>query len=158
MRQSDIDSQQARTGRDWKRVLVPALRQPYSQRALDVAFRLAKGTGATVLLAFVVEVPRILPLEAAMPETEADAAFALRDAQDIGTAYKVPVEAFIHRTRSAREGILKLITLEKVDLLMVGARFDGLRGLPRELVRDLFDSAPCEVVLDFVPGEKEASA
>lgn len=138
----------------WKRLLVPAVDAGYSMRSLEVAFRLAQGTGATVQLAFVIEVPRALPLDAAMPDTEKLAANSLRDAQEAARAYKVPVEAFIHRTRSAPEGILKLIAQEKADVLVLGGRPDAIRGLPSELLRELFRRAPCEVVLDYIADEK----
>ena len=150
----EIAQQTTRTQRDWKRVLVPAVDAAYSMRSLEVAFRLAQGTGATVQLAFLVVVPRSLPLEAAMPDTEFVAAAALRDAQEAAQGYKLPVEAFVHRARSAPDGILKLITQEDIDLLVLGGRPDGLRGLPGDMIRDLFERAPCEVVVDYIAGEK----
>lgn len=144
----------ARTQDTWKRLLVPAVDAGYSMRSLEVAFRLAQGTEATVQLAFVIAVPRALPLEAALPESEMLAAITLRDAQEAARAYKVPVEAFVHRTRSAPEGILKLIAQEKTDLLILGGRPDAIRGLPKELLRELFRRAPCEVVMDYIADEK----
>ncbi len=146
--------EKARTQRQWKRILVPAVDVAYSMRSLQVAFRLAQETGATVLLAFVMEVPRALPLEASLPDSETVAARALADAQEAARPQRVPVEPFVHRTRSARDGILKLIGQENVDLLVLGARPDGLRGLPGDLTRELYERAPCEVVLDYIAGEK----
>ena len=151
---NEIAQEATRTQRDWKRVLVPAVDAAYSMRSLEVAFRLAQGTGATVQLAFLVVVPRSLPLEAAMPDTESVAATALRDAQEAAQGHKVLVEAFVHRARSAPDGILKLIGQENIDLLVLGGRPDGLRGLPGEMIRDLFERAPCEVVVDYIAGEK----
>lgn len=151
---TDTASGGAAGERVWKRVLAPAVDTPYSMRSLEVAYRLAQGTGATVHLAFVIEVPRSLPLEAALPDAEGVAAMALRDAQEAARPYNVPVEAFVHRTRSAPEGILKLIGQASIDLLVLGGRPDALRGLPSELIKDLFRRAPCEVVLDYIAGEK----
>jgi len=150
----EIGKEAARTQESWKCLLVPAVDAPYSMRSLEVAFRLAQGTDATVQLAFVIAVPRSLPLEAALPESEMLAATTLRDAQEAARAYKVPVEAFVHRTRNAPDGILKLIAQEKTDLLVLGGRPDAIRGLPRELLRELFRRAPCEVVLDYIADEK----
>lgn len=151
---SEIRQEIDRTQRQWKRVLVPALDMPYSMRSLEVAYRLAQGTGASVKLAFIIEVPRSLPIHADMPDSEATAARALGDAQEAARTYKVTVEPFVHRTRNAREGILKLIDQENVDLLILGARPDGLRGLSKDLTRELFARAPCEVVLDYIADEK----
>ena len=140
--------------RPWSRVLVPAVDSPYSMRSLEVAYRLAQGAGAAVQLAFVVVVPRAFPLDAALPDIELVASAALDAAREEARPYRVPVEAFVHRTRNAADGILKLIAQENVDLLVLGGRPDELRGLHRDLVRDLFRRAPCEVVLDYIADEK----
>jgi nucleotide-binding universal stress UspA family protein len=149
-----IAAEMTRTERQWKNVLVPALDNPYSMRSLEVAYRLAQGTGAAVKLAFVVEVPRALPLDAAMPDSETVASSALDAAREAARPFRVQIEPFVHRTRNARDGILKLITQENVDLLVLGGRPDGLRGLPSDLTRELFRRSPCEVVLDYIADEK----
>lgn len=144
-----------RTQRQWNRLLVPALDMAYSMRSLEVAFKLAQGANASVKLAFILEVPRALPISAPIPYSESIAAKALEDAQAAARAYRgITVEPFVHRTRSARDGILKLITQENIDLMVLGARPDGLRGLPKDLTRELFARAPCEVVLDYIADEK----
>ena len=144
----------ARTERQWKRVLVPAVDMPYSMRSLEVAYRLAQGTGGTVNLAFILEVPRALPLDAALPEAEIVASSALDDARQAALPFKVSAEPFVHRTRNAADGILKLIAQDNIDLLVLGGRPDGLRGLSRDLNRELFRRATCEVVLDYIADEK----
>lgn len=151
---SEIEGESRRTGRQWKRLLVPAVDMPYSMRSLEVAYRLAQGTGGTVKLAFVIEVPRSLPLEASMPDSETVAANALEAAQEAARPYQITVEPFIHRTRSATDGIIKLITQENVDLLVLGGRPDGIRGLSSDLTKELFRRATCEVVLDYIADEK----
>jgi nucleotide-binding universal stress UspA family protein len=144
----------AQAQRQWKKILVPAVDRPYSGRCLEVAYRLAQDAGATVQLAYVLEVPRALALEAALPEFEMNAGEALRVAQQRAVPFKVAVEPYVHRTRSAREGILRLVTQEKIDLLVLGGRPDGNRGLSSDLARDLFQCCPCETVVDYIAGEK----
>lgn len=138
----------------WHCLLIPALDQPFSSRALEVAYRLAQGTTATVQLAFFIEVPRALALDAALPDTEAVAGSALRAAQEEAVPFGVSVQPVIHRTRSAHDRILSLIAEEKVDLLVLGARPDRQRGLPGDMARDLFLAAPCEVIVDYIANEK----
>lgn len=140
--------------RRWQRVLVPTLERPYSARALDVAFRLARQTSATVHLAYIIEVPRAYALQDPLPDLDEPAAEALRDAQALAKPYPITIQPFVHRTRKARDGILALIEQENIDLLVLGARPDELRGLPRDLARELFESARCEVVVDYMAGEK----
>ena len=141
------------TPRRWLRMLVPAVDRPYSTRCLELAYRLAQDTGATVQLAYVLEVPRTLSLEALLPEAEVMASEALQVAQQVAIPFKVKTEPFVHRTRSAHDGILRLIAQEKIDLLILGGRPDGTRGLPSDLARELFQSAVCEVVADYIAGE-----
>lgn len=150
----EIGRETARTERQWKRVLVPAVDMPYSMRSLEVAYRLAQGTGGTVSLAFILEVPRSLPLDAALPEAEVVASSALEDGREAARPFRVTVEPFVHRTRNAADGILKLVTQENIDLLVLGGRPDGLRGLSSDLTKELFRRATCEVVLDYIADEK----
>jgi nucleotide-binding universal stress UspA family protein len=145
------------TGHDkkcWTRVLVPSLGRPYSMRGLEVACRLARTSNATIHLAYVMEVPRSLVIEASIPDVEALAASVLKDAEDFATTYRIPVTSTVYRTRNAGDGILKLIHEAECDLLVLGARPDEMRGLPRDLTRQLFETAPCEVVLDYIAGEQ----
>lgn len=143
-----------RLERKWKRILVPAFDMPYSMRSLEVAYRLAQGSGAIVKLAFVIEVPRALPMEAPMPDSESVAEDSLRAAQEAARPFNVAAEPFVQRTRSAPDGILKLINQESIDLIVLGGRPDSIRGLSRDLMHDLFKKAPCEVVLDYIADEK----
>ena len=54
----------------WRSLLIPAVDQPYSNRALEVAFRLAQGTDARIQLAYLIEVPARAPTaRAACPAT-----------------------------------------------------------------------------------------
>lgn len=138
----------------WSRMLIPAVDQPYSNRALEMAFRLAEGTHTRIQLAYIIEVPRILPLDAALPDAESVAANALNIAERAAMPYKVQVESVIHRTRKAKERILSLIAEERIDLLVLGARPDRLRGLPGDMTRELFFAAPCEVLVDYIANEK----
>ncbi len=135
-------------------MLLPAVDQPYSDRALDVAFRLAAGTDTRVCLAYLIEVPRILALDAALPDSEAVAATALNIAERAAMSYNIQVESVIHRTRKAHDRILSLIPEEKIDLLVLGARPDRTRGLPGDMARELFLAAPCEVIVDYIANEK----
>ncbi len=89
-----------------------------------------------------------------MPDAEEVAATALNVAERAAIPYKVQVESVIHRTRKAHDRILSLIPEESVDLLVLGARPDRLRGLPGDMARELFLAAPCEVVVDYIANEK----
>ncbi|MGO8673037.1 MAG: universal stress protein [Capsulimonadaceae bacterium] len=151
---ADTPRQQFYDNRCWRRILVPAAAQPYSTRSLEVACRLAQTSGATVHLAFMMEIPRSLPLNASIPDLEALAASVLKDGEDVARQYHVPVISTVHRMRAACEGVLKLLAEADCDLLVLGARPDETRGLPRDVARRLFECAPSEVVLDYIAGEQ----
>ena len=138
----------------WSCMLIPAVDQAYSNRALEMAYRLAAGTRTQIQLAYIIEVPRILPLDAALPDAESVAANALNIAERAAVPYGVSVQSVIHRTRNAKDRILSLIAEEKADLLILGGRPDRLRGLPAELNRELFFAAPCEVLVNYIANEK----
>ena len=138
----------------WHSVLVPAVDQPFSTRCLEVAFRLAQRSNARVQLAYFIEVPRTLSLNADMPDAEEVAASSLNVAERTAIPYKIQVQSVIHRTRSAQDRILSLIPEENIDLLVLGARPDRQRGLPREMARELFLAAPCEVIVDYIANER----
>ena len=93
-------------------------------------------------------------LDASMPDDEALAASVLQDGEEIARQYKVPVISSVYRTRNYEDGVHKLIKEAECDLLVLGARPDEARGLPRDMTRSLFQSAECEVVLDYIAGEQ----
>lgn len=134
----------------WRCVLVPAHELPYSERSLAVASRLAKESNARVLLVYLVEVHRSLSIDEVQPEAEQIALNTLSAGEAVVKSFHVPVETRIFHTRNVREGIRKLIQQEAVDLLILGRRHDDLRGLQRDVAKDLFDEAPCEVIVDYI--------
>lgn len=119
-----------------------------------MACRLAQTSGATLQLVFVLEVPRSLVIDAAVPDSEALAGSVLKDGEDIAREFHVTVVSTVYRARNAAEGILKLVKEAECDLLVLGARPDETRGLPRELTKQLFTTAPCEVIVDYIAGEQ----
>jgi nucleotide-binding universal stress UspA family protein len=138
----------------WKKILVPGLARPYSRRAVKLACRLAQASGAQLYLAYMLEVPRAFMLDASMPEAECIAGDILADAEQVAEAFNIHPISMVHRVRNPMEGILKLISEEQFDLLVIGARPDETRGLPREFSRDLALAARCEVIIDYIADEQ----
>src|SRR5665213_1506318 len=73
----------------WRTILVPAYERPYSKRCIAVASRLAKGSGGTVMLSYLMEVPRAFPLDADQPEEELIADRVLADAEAVVRSFHV---------------------------------------------------------------------
>jgi hypothetical protein len=79
-------------------ILLPFTGAEISRRAVDAALRLARAEGATLMPAYLAQVPKSLPLDCAIPK-EADRAMAMLEAiEQRASAEDVPVDA-PHRTR-----------------------------------------------------------
>jgi nucleotide-binding universal stress UspA family protein len=138
----------------WKKVILPALSAPFSMRSVHAACRLCQVTpGAELSLVYFVEVPRSIALHATMPGEDGMAEDALAAAANASTTYGVAAHTEVVHVREATDGIAKFVRQQSVDLIVLGARADGLRGLPLELCRDLYGKADCEVILNYVGAE-----
>src|SRR5438105_12681329 len=91
----------------YRSVLVPVADNSESEKALDVACRLAAEHHAAITAVAVVEVPALLPLGSHMLEEEADARRVLARAAAIGEAYGITVSTRIVRGREASAAIVE---------------------------------------------------
>jgi nucleotide-binding universal stress UspA family protein len=138
----------------YKRVLLPAApSMGYSEEAVTLACRLAgsAGGGASVLLAYIIEVPRILPPDAAMPEEEAEAERVLARAAEAVKKYGLPARTQVRKARATVEETLRALRDENADLLVLmippDARDPNTPHPFSVLTTELARRAPCEVVL-----------
>ena len=104
-----------------RKLLVPAADNPESERAMDVACRLANEHGATIAVLHVVEIPPVLPLGAHMTEEHEAAHRLLERTAAIGDMYGVNVVPRILRDRVAGEAIVGFAARRGVELIVMGA-------------------------------------
>jgi len=133
-------------------ILVPTTAADYSERGVELACRLAQEHGAEILLVYVIEVPRTLPLGAALEKAEQEAKAALDTAQGVVVLHNLPVNALVQRAREAGDGIISAAKDHRADLIVVG--IGPRRGTPRlwgRTAETLLHRAPCEVVFDKLP-------
>lgn len=136
-----------------KRILVPTTGMPYSDRGVELACRLGEMQKADILLAYVIEVPRTLPLNAPLPEADAKAEEALNRAVEIVKLHELEAKPLVERAREAAEGIIRAAKDNQADLIVLGMRTDfrgGQAGMGRT-TETLLHRAPCEVVVDKLP-------
>ncbi len=139
----------ARRSLDIARVIVvPTTEQPYSQRGVELACRLAEEQRAEILLVSVVEVPRTLDLGAPMEPAEEEARRALETAAQVVRLHNLPVRTMVQRARAAGDGIIAAAKDHNADLIVM-----GIAGVHRghtwgTTAEALLHRAPCEVIFD----------
>ncbi len=136
-----------------RRIMVPIMDRFYSERAVELACRLASGKPTKILLAYIIEVPRTMPLSIPLPVIEQSAQKATADGLSIVKRHNLIGESTTVRSREAGEGIARAAKDYDVDLVVLGVRGD--RGMMESVFARtsafLLRRAPCEVLIDFVP-------
>jgi nucleotide-binding universal stress UspA family protein len=140
-----------------KNLLVPTQGMAYSERGVEVACRLGAEQNATIILVYVIEVPRTLPLNAEMTEEDKKAREAIKQAEQLATLHKMKFISFVVRARSAGEEIVKLAKEQNADVIVMGIRQhiglkENILGRTSDIV---LRKAPCEVIIDKLPAEEE---
>ena len=137
--------------RGYRRLLVPVVDDPESERAVELACRLAADHSATLVAVVVVEIPPLLPLDAHMVEEEAAARALLERAGATADAYGVRFSPRIVRGREAADAIVKLVRSEHSELVVIGgssrSKTSSVAGNLGATVRRVLETAPCRVLL-----------
>ena len=148
----------------YRRILVPAIGTEPGRAAQEIAFSLAKATGAKVLITHVVTSPRrdrghTYPFWSPRVAREADAQRTrvaeqvVEDACAFAAQMGVRTEPVLRVGVSASLEILKLARERQVDLLVVAANLRQLSGRPflGHGVEDLLEAAEATVVVVTAP-------
>ena len=127
------------------RILFPFLGTELSQCGLDVALRVARIEGATLVPVFLARVPMHLPLDTALPD-QCDGAIPLLEAIDQRAARSgVSVDSRIEPGRRYRHAIRQMIEHETFDTTVVTAADHGTAGLLPDEIRWLLENVPGEI-------------
>ena len=103
------------------RILFPFLGDSISERTLQAAIRLAKAEEATLVPAYIAEIPLYLSPETALP-ARCESAMPLLDAIEQRAAEQgIAVDTRIETGRTARHALRKLVESERFDRLVVPA-------------------------------------
>ena len=136
-------------------IIVPILDLFYTERAVELACRMGKQQNATIVLAYIVEVPRLVTLDSRLPaETEERAQQALKHAKAIVERHGLKPVTKTLRAREANEGIGQIVQMYKGDIVVLGVQA-AERHLPSIFTRTadaLMRRPPCEVLIDSMPG------
>jgi basic amino acid/polyamine antiporter, APA family len=133
----------------YRRILVPVCDTVESERAMDVACRLADARASITCIA-VVEIPPLLPLDAHMQDEENRAHAALQRARAIAETYGVSYRPRLLRSRRAAPAILREAEADDVQLIVIAALRRQLRRGPAVLggtVEHVLRHASCRVLV-----------
>jgi len=137
----------------FKRILVPTSGVPYSEKGIELACRLGEKQEAEIVLTYVLEIPRTLPLDAPIPEAQKQAEEALQRGKDIVELHHLSPTLRVERAREAGEGIIKVAKDNDVDVIVLGMRPSWRASQTGwgKTTDTLLRKAHCEVVIDKLP-------
>ncbi len=130
-----------------KRILLPFTGADISRRAFESAVRLAKAENATIMPAFLVRVPRQLPIDSPVPAQCSFGLPLLDVIEQRAGAQGIPVDSRIARGRTYRDALRRLLDEERFDRIIVSASDDRRHGLSSDDLEWLLDRVPAEVLI-----------
>ena len=137
--------------RGYRRLLVPIAANEESERAVDLACRLAADSHASITALAVVEIPALLPLDAHMDDVEDEARRLLERVGATGDSYGVKVSPKLLRARNAGAAIVASAAAGGVELIVLGAPRERLRSSTAVVfggtTEYVLKHAPCRVLL-----------
>jgi nucleotide-binding universal stress UspA family protein len=128
-------------------ILLPFTGTEISRRAVDAALRLSRAEGATLMPAYLAQVPKSLPLDCPIPREAGQAMAMLEAIEQRAVAKGVPVDARIERGRTYRHALARLLAEEEFDRVVVSAGATGSHGLSGDDLVWLLEKAPAEVMI-----------
>jgi hypothetical protein len=133
-------------GQGSRRILFPFLGAKLSEPALGAALRIARAEGATLVPAYLAEVPLSLNLETPL-RRQAELALPLLEAiEQRALEAGVEVDSRIERGRTYRHAFRQLIHHETFDRVVAAGASNG-DGFRADDVAWLLENAPGEVVI-----------
>jgi basic amino acid/polyamine antiporter, APA family len=134
---------------EYRSILVPVKPGRASEEAIDFACRLAADRGASIAAVSVVTVPLELPLDADLPEAEAEADEALDTAVAIAELYGVNAVARLLRARSPGRAIVREAELRQAEIIVLGTPRSARpqTTIFSDTVDYILRHAPCRVMV-----------
>ena len=137
-----------------KRILVGLKNHQHAIELTDAACRLG-GRGASLLLVHVIELPDATPLDAPVPDLEANARKMLQAGQRVAKRSRMSVSTLILRARSAGHALLDEMQSRKIELAVLGYHHGKTLGeiLLGTTHTYLMKHAPCHILMSIPPKE-----
>src|SRR5439155_544061 len=132
---------------EYRTILVPVVAGPESREAIDLAARLAAERGATIAVLRVIVVPLELPIDADLPEQEAEAERLLDEARLAAAPYGVRTIDRLARSRHAGRAIVEEAERRQAEIIVLGAPRGRHRQIFGHTVDYVLKNAPCRVMV-----------
>jgi nucleotide-binding universal stress UspA family protein len=137
-----------------RRILFPFVGQALSTRAFDVALRIARAEGATLVPAYLAIVPLSVQLDTPLKK-QAEVALPMLEAiEQRAATQEVPVDSRIEAGRSVRHAFRLLIEHERFDRVVAAGATNG-DGFTSDDVAWMLEHVP-EEILVLRPGREPA--
>ncbi len=132
-----------------KRILVPVEGMPVDEDSLRVACTQAKRDHAEVVLLYVIEVPRALPLDADLAPEVAQGELVLERLRPLCQQLGCRAQTDLIQARDAGPAIVGEATEHQVELIVMGVPYREKYGSFSVEQRALYvlEHAPCRVLL-----------
>ncbi len=136
-----------------KKILVPTVGLPHTERSVELACRLGMKQMAEIYLTYILEVPRTMSLGIPLPDAEKEAEAALERASQIVLLHHLPMQKVIHRARVAGDDIAKIAKDMDMDMIVLGIQeVAGSHADPLNRTENaILKNASCEVIIDRLP-------
>lgn len=111
------------------------------------------GRDASLLLVHVMELPDVTPLNAELPELEANADKMLAKGQEVARQYGMNAHKLTIRAHGAGTALLETLKEEKIELAVLGYHHRKTLGeiLLGTTAQHLIHKAPCHILLSVPP-------
>lgn len=128
-------------------LLFPFDLSTFSKEALERSIRIARGSGATLLPAYLAVVPLRVSLDAPLPR-HAERAIPILDRIELEASKAgVRVDASIESGRSLRHALSRVIETRDPDQTIIAAASGGREGFKPEDIAWFLDRVTCGVVV-----------
>lgn len=135
------------------RILLPFTGTSLSKRTLEAALRLAQAEDATLVPAFLAQVPLRLPLDSPLPKQCEGAMPLLESIEHKAARVGVQVDSRIERGRTPRDALRRVLAEERFDRVVVPAASADQPGFSPRDVAWMLEEVPSEIaVIRPAPG------
>ncbi|HEX2359075.1 MAG TPA: universal stress protein [Solirubrobacterales bacterium] len=130
-----------------RRILFPFVGSELSKSSLDAALRLARAEDATLVAAYLAEVPLTLPLDTALPRQSEQALPILEAIEQRAARSGVVLDTRIERGRTTRHALAELLEHARFDRIVAPAATADSDGFSPEDIAWLLEHAGGEIVV-----------